>query len=423
MTYSEFSAVVKSMTARCADGWVAAATLPPVSAPRFTATQKLGKEEEISEAIAQIQAHARRKGRLRDGKSADHSAIRATMVRLLLDGGREEAGEFFEHCEESARLFAARAAEFDHGISETEILQATRNLWVFNSLQFSAGRSVGLSPSSFAYSLLYPYTDNVLDDPSCTDGEKKALVRDLGKLLREGSVPRGKTSGRSKGFNAWDAQTSKLEHLIRMISDEFPLDSYPCVHFSLRAIHDAQCGALDLCRPSNGREELGLLHLSVDKGGTSVLADGYLVSGSLTPAEKLSSFAYGVLLQLIDDLQDLEEDAQRGHSTAFTRALEEGVIEKTTNKLFHYMPWILACMKGGGSPRENVILQLVERTCQILVFEAIDRYRQFYPENYLVLIEEFSPVRLSYFGEVRALSPRPIPSFVHLGPSRGLAWN
>lgn len=76
----------------------------------------------------------------------------------------------------------------------------------------------------------------------------------------------------------------------------------------------------------------------MEKGGTSVIADGYLVHGVMTEEEALFAFGFGVVcdflptifcyltllfmfnkcLQLVDDLQDTLKDTEVNHQTLFT---------------------------------------------------------------------------------------------------------
>ena len=53
-----------------------------------------------------------------------------------------------------------------------DIFQAIRNVWIMNSIQILYNMEVKLTPSIFAYSMLYPYSDNYLDDANISVGEK-----------------------------------------------------------------------------------------------------------------------------------------------------------------------------------------------------------------------------------------------------------
>ena len=65
------------------------------------------------------------------------------------------------------------------------------------------------------------------------------------------------------------------------------------------------------------------MRISVEKGGTSVLADAYLVCGNLDTELSDLMFGFGFVLQLIDDLQDAKEDCNNNHMTVFSQELNK----------------------------------------------------------------------------------------------------
>ena len=87
--------------------------------------------------------------------------------------------EYFE----VTKSFARRAREFDEGIDSQSLAQALRNVWVMNCLQMFLGSRPTLTPSVFAYSMLYPYTDNYLDQPQVAPEFKLAACRRLAARL------------------------------------------------------------------------------------------------------------------------------------------------------------------------------------------------------------------------------------------------
>ncbi len=54
---------------------------------------------------------------------------------------------------------------FDPTMSDESVFQALRNLWVIHNLQLFLEGKIALSPAGFGYSMLYPWTDNYLDNP------------------------------------------------------------------------------------------------------------------------------------------------------------------------------------------------------------------------------------------------------------------
>ena len=63
----------------------------------------------------------------------------------------------------------------------------------------------------------------------------------------------------------------------------------------------AQCRSLELLHRTASPYEVDVLGISLEKGGTSVLADGYLVAGSLTRPQAELAFGFGAYLQIVDD--------------------------------------------------------------------------------------------------------------------------
>jgi hypothetical protein len=84
---------------------------------------------------------------------------------------------------ESSVAFARQARAFDPSLSLDNLWQAMRNVWIGNNLQTLLGRPVALTPGLFAYSLLYPVTDNLLDGPDLSPHEKRAFNARLGRRL------------------------------------------------------------------------------------------------------------------------------------------------------------------------------------------------------------------------------------------------
>lgn len=85
-------------------------------------------------------------------------------------------------------------------------------------------------------------------------------------------------------------------------------------------IHEAQTKSMLLIQQNSVLTENETLKICITKGGASVLADGYLVSGKPTEEQRFFLFGYGAYLQLLDDIQDVEEDFQAGLMTVFSKS-------------------------------------------------------------------------------------------------------
>ena len=159
---------------------------------------------------------------------------------------------------EAAQEFIARTRTENPQLTSEEIFQALRNVWIMNSLQLCWGLPVEITPSVYAYSLLYPYTDNLLDNPDVKSDEKIEFNKRLSGVLN-GDKLTPTTFIEEKVFS-----------LVAQIESQYSRDSFPEVFDSLRFIHEAQIESVK----QDKDEQLAndeILRISFFKGGTSVL--------------------------------------------------------------------------------------------------------------------------------------------------------
>ena len=253
---------------------------------------------------------------------------------------------------ESSVAFARQARAFDPSLRLDDLWQAMRNVWIGNNLQMLLGVPVRLSPGLFAYSMLYPVTDNVLDDLDRSRGDKRAFNDRLGCRLHGHQV------------KAADAAESRAFALVRQIEHEFPRCRYSDVWESILAIHRAQIDSL--CQQGQRLPESELCEISFAKGGASVLADLYLVLGDATSAQAHFAFGYGAFLQLLDDLQDVVADRSAGHHTLFTLAAEAGTLDDLTARLVNFIDAVLEREEPARAETADC-LDLIRRNCHCML--------------------------------------------------------
>lgn len=310
------------------------------------------------------------------------SSIRSYMVGSI-HGKELPSLERFIDC---ADEFLDKSRAFDPGLPVEDIHQAIRNVWIVNSIQVCLDRPVRLTPSAFAYSLLYPYTDNTLDDPGLPLALKLEFLREVrGRLLGDA------TSGSGSLLR-------RVFRLIGMIEEEYPRQAFPRVFESLLAIHTGQERSILEQNVPAGRDGVDILQISLEKGGTSVLADACLTAGDLSTEMAKFSFGFGAALQLIDDLQDLDVDGQHGHETIFSGVDGPVDLERRTNRLFAFVRDVLS-VSATLFPAEGRELSEVSRSsCYLLMFESIARLAQRYRPEYMRELERFSPLRFDYLS-------------------------
>jgi hypothetical protein len=134
--------------------------------------------------------------------------------------------------------------------------------------------------------------------------------------------------------------------LVSLIESQYRRAEHPEVFASLCGIHRAQAKSVELQRAA-GASACDVLEIVFEKGGTSVLADAWLAAGTLTPIAVEFAFAWGVALQLGDDLQDVAADARDGIRTAFSEAAGREPLDAATNRAFHFGARVLSDLAPG----------------------------------------------------------------------------
>jgi hypothetical protein len=287
--------------------------------------------------------------------------------------------------------FVREARKFDPELEAGDIGQALRNVWIVNSLQMLLDLPVVMTPAVFAYSLLYPYTDNFLDDDRVTESAKRSLIQGLGRRLGGDRI------------EAVDRHQHRIFELIGKIEGQFGRAQAPEVFASLRGIHQAQTRSLEQQGGAETLSDEDVLAISVAKGGVSVLADGYLAATTLRPEEADFCFGYGVLLQLLDDLQDVRSDHEVGHETVFSCRLGSEPLDSAASRLYQFMHHVVEDSSRFGEPEFADRKDLIVRNCSFLLVGAVAENHDLFSPGFVRRLERRWPLR---FRAMRKLCRR-----------------
>jgi len=365
--------------------WRAAGDDFPSFGRPYTVSEQERREALLDGYLDRLQQHLRRASGTRSSVDrvlacampliADLSACALDMedsyVTALLRDGFSDIGV----------SLAVEARRLDPTVSMADILQACRNAWTACALQLMIGQPLALTPAIFAYSMLYPYSDNYLDDPRVSRRAKLAFS----ERFRERLAGQRLSPAHPVEQTIWE--------LVGIIESQYPRAMYPQVFESLLAIHAAQQSSISQL---GHEEDFDVLRLTFTKGGTSVLADAYLAAGTLTSAESASAFRWGVLLQLGDDLQDLHDDRKRGSQTVFTRAESEcGSLETATNRVFNFHERVLHDMRA-TTKSPGILMRLLAQSAQSLLVRSAVYAGELYSPKYQAELEKHSPYRLVF---------------------------
>ena len=284
---------------------------------------------------------------------------------------------------DTAEAFTKRARDEDSGLEKEDVFQALRNVWIMNCLQTSWGLKVGVTDSVYAYSMLYPYTDNYLDDPDVSSEAKHGFNERLSAGI-QGESP-----------EVLHPSERRVHELLQLIFGEFPPERFPGVQAGLSLIQEGQIRSLSQ-DASLGHSRGEVLKLSFFKGGASVLADGFLVAGTLALDQQQFAYHYGCFLQLVDDLQDMEEDRAAGQHTVFTLLPPGSPCDEEVAALLAYVAEANR-PAAGDSPQLLRMKAIIAYFSRMMVLEVIGRNPKLVSEAYYRELERGSHVRLSFY--------------------------
>ncbi len=358
----------------------------PFSVHKITLSEKQRREKMFDRYIDSMKAL--KKGepdrkKLNEKEERLFLAQTSTLLRDGLDFNDQQLEVMFsDELIEVTRRFVYQARHFDSSLPFNDIFQACRNMWVMNGLQIVLGLPVTLTSSLFAYSLLYPYTDNLIDNPRISSIDKSLFSKNF-HLRLDGHAPEPATPTEQRIFS-----------LVGMIEVEFPRPDFPEVYESLIAIHEAQTRSVQLFHSGGALSEAETLDICIAKGGASVLADGYLVAGKLRMEQEFFLFGYGAYLQLLDDIQDAGEDRAAGLQTIFSRS--DDFLEANVNRTSWFGRGVMHQLSLFGRQHVDVFTSLMRKSMDLLLIGAIAQHPHLYSKGYVTEIEDYSPLRFSY---------------------------
>jgi len=289
----------------------------------------------------------------------------------------------------AAEDFYHQAKAFDPFISFEDIFQASRNVWTCNYLQVLLGLPVHLTPSLFAYSMLYPVTDNYLDDPRRSQADKASFNQRFGQWLKgEQATPQN-----------WNEED--VLDLVGMVEKQYPREQFEQVYESLLAIHYAQSKSARMPKWPEKLHIRRIAEMSFEKGGTSVLADGFLAAGELSAEETDIIFNYGAFAQLMDDQEDVAQDLRHRELTLFTDAARRGKADGVMNRVFNFAHYVLQGLERFNNLKAAPLKQMSMKGIDLLLMDAVLRTEKYYSKRYLIKLEESFPFRFEYLKQVR----------------------
>lgn len=290
---------------------------------------------------------------------------------------------FSDEMVDATKDFMNRALLFDSNLDNEEIFQALRNQWIVFGLQALFELPIQTTPSTLAYSLLYPYSDNYIDHPMISEYDKIEFSDRFAKRLQGENVI------------ASNENEQKIFDLVAMIESEYEREKFPKVYESLLDIHQAQTRSIALTSSKQILSDLECFEIAVTKGATSVIADGYLIAGNLDENQHRFLYEYGAYLQILDDLQDAKDDLYEGVFTCFSKNLTSQYLDQMLCKTYHLGKEVLSTL-ASIYPNKFAYQGLIKRSFSLLFASSVVLNPKDYSDEFIQKCEQHSPFRFSY---------------------------
>jgi hypothetical protein len=269
-----------------------------------------------------------------------------------------------------------------------DIGQAIRNAWIMNILQFMLDIKVEYTPSIFGYSMLYPYTDNLIDSDISLE-QKENFNKKFYKRLHGADI------------NPSDKQEAEIYHMVELIESQFERAKYPEVYDSLLIIQTSQKDSL-IQQTCYCPFEKDIVDISFKKGAASVLADAYLVKGTLTDDEIKFMLGFGIILQLCDDIQDIQSDIDTNSATIFSLSAKGHKLDILANKLFRLIEHVLNYdIKNLKFENSDKVVPFMQQCCNFIALDAIITQKRYFTNEYIKNIEKYLPVSSKFLNNIK----------------------
>lgn len=356
--------------------------------PKTDSLQKRENEALVQEFSQKIQKKLRQKPKEKERQSAWEQNLEQDFMDLLarekiLNLSEWMSPELLNEFKRETKHFADRARAFDEALTPAQIWQALRNYFIYAMIVNMQGKEQNAGNPILAYSLLYPYTDNYIDDAQIAKPEKERYNQMIALKLKGGAaVPQ----------NALEEKTCRL---LDMILTAYEDPAKKKIAETLLQLLEAQNCSIG--QQKAGVTEEQILKISMWKGSTSVLADYLFATTDWTEYEESFYLKFGFLLQLVDDLQDIEEDQKSGSHTLMTEAARRQGLEECVNRLL----WFTWNVIREFNPVNPGLKGFVLKYCVEISLLTAAMSPQFFSKKYLKALEPYLPFSLDFMKKVK----------------------
>ena len=360
--------------------------------PHITPAQKKENEALVQDFSQKMQKKLRQKPKDKAAQDALEQKLEADLMELL---EKEKILSLYnwmdrqqlEAFKREAKHFTNSVRAFDESLRPAQIWQTLRNYFIYAMIVDMQGVEQHAEDPILAYSLLYPYTDNYIDDARITRQEKEHYNRMIAaKLKGESVLPR----------NPLEEKTCRL---LDMILTAYIGPKQKKISESLLQLLEAQTCSIRQQKTDVTEDQI--LEISIWKGSSSVLTDYLFATEDWKEYEETFYLKFGFLLQLVDDLQDIEEDNAAGNHTLMTEADRHQCLERYVNRLL----WFTWNEIRSFEPVNPALKGFVLKHCVEISLLSAAMNQQFFANSYLRALEPYLPFSLDFLQKIKKQIP------------------
>lgn len=350
--------------------------------------QKKENEALIEEFSARMQKKAEQRPEGKDGLKQWEQEMEQELKCFLEKEKMLSLSEWinpvlFHEFEKETKHFIDRVRGFDADLNAGQIWQAMRNYFIYAMIVEMQGERQNAADPILAYSLLYPYTDNYIDDKTTKKEEKERYNRMIARKLKGEPVL------------AQSPLEEKTCRLLDMIGDAYEGEAKKKVIGTLLQLLEAQ--NYSIRQQKAGISEDEILGISIWKGSTSVLADYLFATQDWREKEEGFYLRFGFLLQLVDDLQDMEEDKKEGSHTLMIKAAEQKRLEGQVNRLL----WFIWDTVRAFEPKNPGLKGFVLKNCVEITLLSAAMNAQHFLKEYIKALEPYLPLSVEFIKKMK----------------------
>ncbi len=280
---------------------------------------------------------------------------------------------------------AARA--FDECITASQIWQALRNYLIFGMIVAMSGEKQTFHDAILGFSLLYPYTDNYIDDPNVSKTDKDTFNHMIYATLC------GEEPSVSDELQRKTKQCVKMCRNYQNGSRKTEASELCLLMLDAQAKSTTFAGMTDKDYATKKAEILDMLAY---KGGMSVLIDYFFSVPEMNEQGIIFYLQFGLLLQMADDIQDIHEDLNSQTPTFFSGV---GTVKEREENLHRLMHFTREIFEQYGS-KDYPIRQFMLRNCILLYMFAVLRSEDYFSEELKADLEPYLPFRREYASRI-----------------------